>query len=326
MSKYMQVIAKQEGRFVSLDKANGSLLDFKQECLFARQQISKNDFTVRIAEKNPESLKSAILNVSAIGVSLNPANQHAYLVPRAGQICLDISFRGLVKLATDSGSIKWAKAELIYKKDTFKYRGPAETPLHEANVFGDRGEMIGGYCIAKLPDGDTLIDVMPVDEIHKIRATSQAFKKGGGPWVDWYEEMCKKTIIKRASKSWPESVRLNQAVTVLNEHEGTAYTIEQHVKFMELFNSGDCVGIHVFLCGLDEDVQTALFNSFEKGHISSGKAKIREMQKSAQDQIDQWGADIIACYDSDDDSSANEILDCEPALQAMIKHSAGLTN
>ena len=46
---FMQVITAQESRFVQLNHANGDLLDFKQECIFARQQIAKNNF-IRCAQ------------------------------------------------------------------------------------------------------------------------------------------------------------------------------------------------------------------------------------------------------------------------------------
>jgi len=308
----MQLIVQQEERFLTLDNANGHILDFKQECLFARQQISKNDYIAKVAAGDPASLQAAILNVAAIGISLNPASQHAYLIPRNGSICLDISFRGLVKLATDSGSIKWAKAELVYGKDTFIYKGPSTPPKHEADVFGERGDIKGVYCIAKLPDGEHLIEVMRIDEVHKVRDTSQAYKKGGGPWVDWYEEMVKKTIIKRAYKSWPQTpnkIRLDTAVKVLNEHEGTAYTIEQHTEYMSLLRDEDALGFYVFTKSLNEREQIALYNSSEKGHKMKDKDKCSKLLKEGHEKNEQIIMDLCACIDSEDNYGANEILE-----------------
>lgn len=295
MSKaIMQVIASQEDRFLKLDSANGKLLDFRQECLFAQQQIMKNSYTAGVAQENLNSLKAAIMNVAAIGISLNPALQHAYLVPRDKKICLDISFRGLVKLATESGAITWAKAELVFEKDTFAYRGPSTAPTHEADVFGDRGELKGGYVIAKLPDGEVLIDVMSVAEIHKVRDTSKA--KNNGPWVDWYHEMCKKTLIKRAYKSWPQTegrLRLDKAVATLNETEGVAYTLEQHTEYLRLIRSGDAIGLFVFSRSLSVDESTALFNSFDAGAKTADKARVRELVAAGSDEFNDTVARLI---------------------------------
>lgn len=207
-NQVMQIIAAQEEQFLTLNRANNELLSYEKECTFARQQLEKNDFSMKTAGSNQKSLQAAILNVAAIGISLNPAKQHAYLVPRKGAICLDISFQGLRKIATDSGAILWAKVELVYENDTFKWTGPVGAPVHEADPFSnDRGQLIGGYCLAKLPSGEYMTETMKVEEINKVRDTSKASKDG--PWVNWYDEMAKKTILKRAFKQWPQTASNN---------------------------------------------------------------------------------------------------------------------
>ena len=320
MSKnIMQAIAMQEDRFLKLDGANGKLLDFRQECLFAQQQIMKNTYTAGVAQENLNSLKAAIMNVAAIGISLNPALQHAYLVPRDKKICLDISFRGLVKLATESGAITWAKAELVFEKDTFAYRGPSTAPTHEADVFGDRGALKGGYVIAKLPDGEVLIDVMSVAEIHKVRDTSKA--KNNGPWVDWYHEMCKKTLIKRAYKSWPQTegrVRLDRAVATLNETEGMAYTIDQHAEYLRLIRAGDAIGLYVFSRGLSVDESSALFNSFEAGAKTADKARVRELVAAGAEEFNATVDRLIELAQGDQDMGIAEIME---TLSVPVRHA-----
>jgi recombination protein RecT len=139
----------------------------------------------------------------------------------------------LIKIATDTGSIRWAKAELVYSNDTFTYKGVNIPPAHEFNPFGDRGEFIGVYCVAKTSDGDFLCETMTAQEIHDIRNKSEAFKAFASgkasqcPWHDFFGEMTKKTCIKRASKTWPKSQRgdmLQNAIAILNEHEGIDFT------------------------------------------------------------------------------------------------------
>lgn len=309
-AEVVEVVKLQEPKFTSLNKSNGSILDFEQECLFARQQILKNNFTLQIAASNPNSLRSAILNVAAIGLSLNPATQHAYLVPRDGGICLDISYQGLRKLATDSGSIKWAKCELVYENDHFKWCGPASVPTHEADPFGDRGACKGGYCVAKLPDGEYLTEVMCIDDIHKIRDTSKAFKKGGGPWVDWPDEMAKKTILKRAYKQWPQTPnrrRIDDAVSILNETEGTAYSIEQHTEYMASLQSQDELALWLFTRKTPEHVILALYNSFDKGQKSANKKLHADLEKAGLKRAYEIADDLIACIDCDDANGVLEI-------------------
>ena len=89
-------------------------VDFGAESNYAMQLLYANDFALKIALGNPVSVQNALRNASAIGISLNPANKHAYLVPRKGSICLDISYMGLLHLAMSTGSIEFGQAKLVY--------------------------------------------------------------------------------------------------------------------------------------------------------------------------------------------------------------------
>jgi recombination protein RecT len=243
MNAPTQKIAAPNGWVQSIEAAapkfENSTLDFAQQQVFAVQLLMNNEYTLKVAKENPNSLKLAMFNVAAIGLSLNPAQGLAYLVPRrikrgeASRICLDISYRGLIAIGVDVGSIRWAKAELVFQNDKFEYRGPAEKPLHIADPFDDenRGPLRGVYCLAEMPHGGYLVETMSVMEINKIRDKSEAFKSGIGPWVDWESEMQKKTVIKRASKWWPQTQanpRLSTAIEVLNTENGEGIVFNEH--------------------------------------------------------------------------------------------------
>lgn len=219
---YALAIADARERFV---KVNSAQLDYQAEALFALQVCQNSPFLADVANKNPLSLRMAVANVAAIGLTLNPTLGYAFLVPRDGKVILDVSYRGLIKIATDIGSIKWAKAELVYAKDKFLYRGPAQMPEHVFDPFDeDRGEFRGVYCVAKTPDGDMLVEAVPASEIYKMRDCSDYYvKKKAGPWVEWFGEQTKKSGIKRASKTWPKTPqdnRLAEALRILNEDNG----------------------------------------------------------------------------------------------------------
>jgi len=222
------LIAKQD--FVKLAPET---LNYGDEEIFAIQMLTKNDFSLKTANANPRSVQFAMLNVASTGLTLNPAMGYAYLVPRDGAIVLDISFKGLIKIATDAGSIKWVRAECVHEQDDFTYYGPAAAPVIQTNPFKERGPIIGAYCIAKTVDGDILTEVMDLDALLKIRDASTAFTKGQpgrkGPWESYFAEMCRKAVIKRARKTWPyteTNERLAKAIEIANESEG-GYTFEQ---------------------------------------------------------------------------------------------------
>lgn len=221
LAPYIAAIEKIKDDFVL---AAGDLLRYPDEALFAMQALMKNDFAMSTANNNPRSVQLAMRNVAATGLTLNPAHGYAYLVPRDKAIVLDISYKGLIKIATDSGAILWARAETVCERDIFVYHGPAALPEFTTDPFRDRGELIGAYCIAKTRDGDILTEVMPLDEIEKIRGKSSAYTKSkSGPWVEWFTQMVKKAVIKRASKTWPytgHSGKLYEAIELANAGEG----------------------------------------------------------------------------------------------------------
>ena len=203
------------------ERISDDKITFAKESQFAIQVLQANSFLHGVAAKNPASFQNAIINIAQIGISLNPANKHAYLVPREGKVCLDISYMGLIHLAISTGSIKLVECNLIHKNDKFKRVGVGKAPIYEIDEFGDRGEIVGAYCSAKTADGDFLTEVMTVNQINDVMARSQGFKSGKqSPWkTDWCE-MARKTVVKRASKYWPKVDRLDNAIHHLNTDSG----------------------------------------------------------------------------------------------------------
>ena len=274
---------------------NNPGVDWEQESMFAYQMISANSFIMGVAQQNRESVKNAVINVAAVGLTLNPATKYAYLVPRDKSICLDISYQGFIKIATDSGSIKWAKAELVYKGDEFMYNGPSEKPTHGIpDPFDSRrgkhiDELAGVYCIAKTIDGDFLIELMTADEIFKIRNEAKSMGSDAGkrksPWAEgnYPGEMAKKACIKRAQKTWPKTEqheRIQKATQLANEVDGSDWATEQ---------------MHRFKPGEKVEIITQMRQALAKGDsfgvlelVEEYDADITESEEAEQQSIKFW--------------------------------------
>lgn len=220
------------------NKFNESELVFSEEQTFAAQLMQNNDYLLKVAKNNPISLKLAMYNVAAIGLSLNPSLGLAYLVPRVlkrgepAKICVDLSYRGLISLAVESGSILWAKACLVHEHDEFLFHGVNQTPTHNFNPFStDRGDIVGVYCLTQLTNNCFQVETMSIAELNKVRDRSEAYKNGFGPWIDWLDQMYLKTVCKRASKWWPKvSNRFAHALRVLNEENGEGINFNNQVQ------------------------------------------------------------------------------------------------
>ncbi|AXT46400.1 recombinase RecT [Chromobacterium rhizoryzae] len=210
-------------------------LNFGAESGFAMQILQGNDFLAKIAYGNRQSFVDAVVNVAAIGISLNPAKKQAYLVPRKGRVCLDISYMGMMHLAQQTGAIQWGQALIVNKNDKFQRTGIDKAPLHEFNDFAseeERGEIVGAYVVVKTDGGDYLTHTMTIAKINNIRDRSEAWKayqQGKSkdcPWASDPEEMCKKTVVKQAAKYWPHRDRLQQAIHYMDTEGGEGYARE----------------------------------------------------------------------------------------------------
>jgi len=108
---------------------------------------------------------------------------------------------GLRKKAAEHG-VQIA-AYCVYQNDRFEH----ELGLHPriehvpVRLGKERGQMIGCYAVATDRDGLKYVDVMSKAEVDAIRARSRTSDKG--PWVTDYDEMAKKTVVRRVFKQVP---------------------------------------------------------------------------------------------------------------------------
>ncbi len=311
----------------------------KNEYSFAIQHLRANDYLLSIATKDRGSLLSAMSNVAAIGLSLNPAAKEAYLVPRKGKICLDPSYMGLVKLATDTGSILWAQARIVREKDNFALHGVDERPTHEFSPFGDRGNIVGVYCVAKTHDGSYLTETMDIASVYAIRDRSEAYKANPKktPWFTDEEEMVKKTVTKRASKMWPKSdnhaanSRLAAAVQLSNDNDEIKlavsnpntgdYSDAQKEFYNKLIEDSDALGMYIFQETNPQTLINNLYHSFEKGTKGRFQAIVDELYSKGASTFE----DILNAYrqakESGDQIAIDE-LDLNEAELELVKERA----
>lgn len=302
MAPWQQAIVSAERKFNDIVTAGGvTSVNYQSEAMFAMQLVAGSG---ALQKCDAGSLRNSVVNIASIGLSLNPANKHAYLVPRGGKCCLDISYIGLSKLATDTGGVRYVCAEVVRENDHFQYKGKDEKPVHEFNPFGGgRGEPVGVYCYVRLADGTYLTEIMTEAEVEFIRKTYAAGNSGA--WTKHWDEQAKKTVIKRASKLWPKtSPALREAIHVLNENDGgipadgsQARHYEQPRRKSE--PAGETVEAEYEEVpdtnGAPPDIDTGSDNALTQGHIQLLEAKLQAAKLTAADlfkafEVDGWDA------------------------------------
>ena len=210
---------------------------YHREIIFAKQAFDNSDVLQRCTV---ESIRNALVNIALTGASLNPVLQQAFLIPRRGKCCLDFSYRGLIKIATDSGGVLDIDATVVYENDLrFHYEMGLKPILKHVPALSDQGKPTHVYAIAILASGIKKFIVLNKEEIEKVKKNSLAFSKGADtPWKgDFEPEMWRKTAVKKLYKLLPQSERMSTAVSILNEHEGIDFNSQEKAKeVMERFN------------------------------------------------------------------------------------------
>lgn len=335
-----------QDRFLSIAPAQ---MKFEREKGFAIQILKNNEFLMKAAQAHPQSLQQALTNVAAIGLSLNPAAKEAYLIPRSvkvgdkwiNKIFLEPSYMGLIKLATDSGSIMWVQALPVYAVDSFEFVGMGEKPIHKFNPFlphKDRGDFVGVYCMAKTADGDYLVNMMSAEQVHSVRDRSEAYKRSkSGPWVTDFIEQAKKTVIRQAFKTWPRSDlnRLAAAVELSNDNEGFEpivtspelgqITAETKAYFDQLITKDDALGMFVLQCMLNETGESAfttLYHSFEKGQKGKYQRIVDDLLKRGFSIITDLKVAFVDAIDSGDEMAAAQLVqELQPDAVKILKNN-----
>ena len=200
--------------------------DYNREINFAIQAIRGND---KLQTCDEQSIKNAIVNVALCGATLNPALQQAYLVPRKGKCCLDLSYRGLCKIAVDSDSVYDIDATAVFEGDEFYYEMGLQPVLSHVPKMheDDKDKKVKAvYAIASLHHGIKKFVVLDKEKIERARKSSQY----AVVWNAHYDEMAKKTAVKLLYKLLPQTERMSTAVAVINEHEGLTVKDESKAK------------------------------------------------------------------------------------------------
>lgn len=170
--------------------------------------------TPKLGECDPRSVFAAVIQASQLGLEPGLLGQ-AYLIPYGKQCNLIPGYQGLIELARRSGKIASLYAHAVRENDEFEYElGTDKTLRHKPLMDEDaRGEIIAFYAVAKLADGGVEFEVMSKGQVDKIMRATQSGGRSG-PWKDHYEEMGRKTAIRRLFKWLPKSIELTTALAL----------------------------------------------------------------------------------------------------------------
>jgi len=195
----------------------------------ARIALTEVRRTPRLAQCTQPSFGGALMTCAQLGLEPGVTGE-AYLIPRkngrlsrnAGrdiyEVQLTIGYQGMAKLFWQSPLAKSLDAQAVYENDDFEYEYGLNPALRHKPSLGDRGAAVAYYSVATLTNGGFAFTVMSRSDVEKIRIRSNAGTGDGeSPWKTDYDEMAKKTALRRMFKLLPKSPELARA---LSQDEG----------------------------------------------------------------------------------------------------------
>jgi len=188
-----------------------------------------------LLECSTASLLGGILQSAQLGFEINSQGQ-AYLIPynnrKTGEkeAQFQIGYKGLLELFYRSEKTTLAYANEVREGDTFHIEYGTTQILKHIPILEDRLEspVVAYYAVAQLKDGTKHFHVITKKEAEKHRDKFSKAKTFG-PWIDLFDEMAKKTVLKKLLKYLPLSVELQMGLSV----DGSTKKINEKVTSLE---------------------------------------------------------------------------------------------
>jgi recombination protein RecT len=173
----------------------------------------------KILQCTKASRVGSILQLAQLGLEPGILG-HAYLLPyrnhkkNVTEAQIIVGYKGLLKLARNSGEISTVNAHVVYEPDDFHYAFGLEDELRHIPTKDPVTPqmLIYAYAVVHLKDGGVQWEVMNRREILEVKNGSRA--SGSGPWVTHEAEMWKKTVLRRICKLLPSSIELATAISL----------------------------------------------------------------------------------------------------------------
>ena len=175
---------------------------------FTRIIMSAISSTPQLAETTPQSFLGAMMTAAQLGMEPNTPLGQAYLLPYKNHGKLECQFqlgyKGLIDLAYRSGEVTIIQAHEVCENDDFTYSFGLNPTLEHIPAKTNRGDVILYYAMFRTKDGGFGFEVMSKEDIQKHAAKySQSYNSSFSPWKSNFDEMAKKTVLKKCLKYAP---------------------------------------------------------------------------------------------------------------------------
>lgn len=171
------------------------------------------------------SIVAAVMDAARLG--LEPDGVQGAIIPYKGSAQFQPMYRGLIALMHRAGMVDTIEAFTVRAADEFSVEiGTTPRIQHKPNLVAEKSKAVAYYAVAHL-NGRAQFEVMAPWEVDLIRMRSPSANSGRQtPWDTDYDEMAKKTVLKRLMKKLPSSARVRDAMQHDNDVETEAITVD----------------------------------------------------------------------------------------------------
>ena len=210
---------------------------------FTRMVLSAISTNPKLGSCTPNSFLGAMMSAAQLGLEPNTPLGQAYIIPFSNKGTLEAQFqlgyKGLIDLAYRSGEVEVVQAHIVYENDEFECEFGLEPKLKHIPADSNRGEPIKVYAMFKTKSDGYGFEVMSMDDVkNHAKKYSQSFNSSYSPWTTNFEEMAKKTVLKKCLKYAPlksDFVRgVVQDGTIKNELAEDMYEVQDAIVVDEV--------------------------------------------------------------------------------------------
>ena len=231
-----------------------------------------------LANANVNSIYQSAMMAAVLDLPINPNLGFAAIIPyktkdkATGQwedvAQFQVMAKGFNQLAMRSGQFKKLSQTDVRQgeiKDRDRLTGDIEFEWEKDDEKRAKLPIIGYVAYFKLINGFEKQNYMSIQEVkdHGLRY-SQTFKKGFGNWVDSFDAMALKTVLKLLLSKWaPLSVEMQQGIiadqAVINNHETQDVTYSDVEPLaLDVNKENERFGLMVEDCKTVDELKTML--------------------------------------------------------------------
>jgi len=190
----------------------------------------------KLMQCKPSSVLKSMMESARYGLEPNSPLSEAALIPYGQECTFLIEYRGMMKLAWNTGLIKSLDYDKVCEGDEFDYsKGSNGLSFHHRpSLSASRGEGSIYYAYAELKHGGTAFQVMTRDDIvAHAKHFSRGYSSKSSPWQTDFDAMAYKTVIRQlCDKKLPKSttengILMNEAAHIDDFVEEPRHTVMQ---------------------------------------------------------------------------------------------------